>query len=191
MALVRGEPLLFDPDRVLPGATPPSGAYRCRVYKLGANGTAMRNVTTYPAVDCMIEDEGDVSSLYKVSGTQRPVGLVFPDSKSRAIFLGTMVLGDETKPLDYGQDAHRDLAGYIERIGPHRWRLVLPRPRFESLLDVVEIVPAARPLGHGRGRQDRGILALFGPDVDRRKHRLGRLQRGLDLLDQRLRLAHR
>jgi hypothetical protein len=67
--------------------------------------------------------------------------LIFPDSVSRAVFLGTMVLGDETKPLNYGQDVNRDLAGYLERIGPRRWRLVLPRPRFESLLDVVEITP--------------------------------------------------
>ena len=141
LAVLRADPSLFDPDRVLPTAAPPAGVYRCRVFKLGANGTAMRNLTTYPAVDCMVRDEGDVSSLYNVSGAQRPVGLIFPDSGSRAVFLGTMVLGDETKPLNYGQDANRDLAGYVERIGPRRWRLVLPQPRFESLLDVVEIVP--------------------------------------------------
>lgn len=141
VAALRADPLLFDPDRALPGASLPAGAYRCRVIKLGANGTAMHNLTTYPAVDCMVRDEGDVSSLYKVSGPQRPVGLIFPDSGSRGVFLGTMVLGDETKPLNYGQDAKRDLAGYVERIGPRRWRMVLPQPRFESLLDVVEIVP--------------------------------------------------
>ena len=140
-AAIAGDTTLFDPDRALAGAMPPAGAYRCRVVKLGANGTAMRNVTLYPAVDCNVDEEGDVSSLYKVSGGQRPVGLVFRDSDARAIFLGTMVLGDETKPLDYGQDATRDLAGYIERIGPKRWRLVMPYPRFESLLDVVEITP--------------------------------------------------
>ncbi|PTS80868.1 DUF4893 domain-containing protein [Sphingomonas sp. HMWF008] len=141
LAVLRADPLLFDPDRALPTARLEAGPYRCRVFKLGANGTAMRNMTSYPAVDCMVKDEGDVSSLYKVSGAQRPVGLIFPDSDSRGVFLGTMVLGDETKPLKYGQDTNRDLAGYIERIGPRRWRLVLPQPRFESLLDVVEIVP--------------------------------------------------
>ncbi len=35
----------------------------------------------------------------------------------------------------------RDMAGVLERIGERRWRLVLPYPRFESLLDVVELVP--------------------------------------------------
>ncbi|MEG3174613.1 DUF4893 domain-containing protein [Sphingomonas sp. RB3P16] len=143
-AVIASDPDLFDPDRALSEATPPPGAYRCRVIKLGANGTAMRNVTAYPAVDCHVTAEGSVSALYKVSGAQRPVGLVYPDSAARSVFLGTMVLGDETKPLNYGQDINRDLAGYVERIGTRRWRLVLPRPRFESLLDVVEIVPARR-----------------------------------------------
>ena len=140
--ILRADPALFDPDRALLRALPPAGAYRCRVFKIGANGTAMRDITVYPAVACNVDDEGQVSSLYKVSGGQRPVGTVFPDSAARAVFLGTMVLGDETKPLDYGQDANRDLAGYVERIGERRWRLVLPYPRFESLIDVVEIVPA-------------------------------------------------
>lgn len=143
-ATVSADPLLFDPDRALPSATPPPGAYLCRVIKLGANGIAMRNVTTYPEVACRVTHEGAVSTMYKVSGPQRPIGILFPESASRAVFLGTMVIGDETRPLNYGQDANRDLAGYVERIGDKRWRLVLPRPRFESLLDVVEIVPAPR-----------------------------------------------
>lgn len=144
-AVIASDPLLFDPDRALSGAMPPPGSYRCRVIKLGANGTAMRDVTTYPPIDCKVDDEGEVSSLYKVSGAQRPVGLLFPDSSARTVFLGTMVFGDETKALSYGQDSNRDMAGYVERIGDKRWRLVLPYPRFESLLDVVEIVPAAKP----------------------------------------------
>ena len=35
----------------------------------------------------------------------------------------------------------RDVAGYVERIGPSRWRLVMPKPHFESQLDVMELVP--------------------------------------------------
>jgi hypothetical protein len=60
----------------------------------------------------------------------------------RGVFLGTMMIGDETTALDYGRDADRDMAGLIERVGDSRWRIVLPYPRFESMLDVVEIVPA-------------------------------------------------
>ena len=34
-----------------------------------------------------------------------------------------------------------DVAGYVERIGPNRWRLVMPAPAFESKLDVLELTP--------------------------------------------------
>ena len=34
------------------------------------------------------------------------------------------------------------MAGYVERVGEKRWRLVLPWPKFESIVDVVELVPA-------------------------------------------------
>jgi hypothetical protein len=133
---------LFIPDRALGKAMPPPGDYRCRVYKLGANGTAMAEFTAYPPFTCRVAREGDVSSLAKLTGSQRPVGLLFPDGDGRAAFLGTLVLGDETSPLQYGQDSTRDMAGFVERIGDKRWRLVLPYPTFESVLDVVELVPA-------------------------------------------------
>jgi hypothetical protein len=45
--------------------------------------------------------------------------------------------------MQYGADPERDLAGYVERIGPNRWRLILPYPRFESMIDVLELVPAS------------------------------------------------
>jgi hypothetical protein len=54
------------------------------------------------------------------------------------------VLGDETRALQYGQDETRDVAGYVERIGPNRWRLIMPKPHFESQLDVMELVPLSK-----------------------------------------------
>jgi hypothetical protein len=59
------------------------------------------------------------------------------------VLLGAMVFSDETRPIGYGRDAGRDLAGLVERVNRHRWRVVLPYPRFESTLDVVELIPAA------------------------------------------------
>jgi hypothetical protein len=44
--------------------------------------------------------------------------------------------------MQYGRDSERDVAGYVERIGPNRWRLIMPRPAFESVMDVMELVPA-------------------------------------------------
>lgn len=137
---VAAQGALFQPDLALAGAAP-SGRYHCRVFKLGAAGSAMRDFTAYPAFDCRIDDEGRVRSFYKQTGSQRPVGLLFADG-DRTVFLGTLLLGDERAPLQYGQDRDRDMAGVLERIGERRWRLVLPWPRFESLLDVIELVPA-------------------------------------------------
>lgn len=142
-AAIAAEPMLFDPDRALPDPIPPQGRYRCRTLKLGAQGPGMRDLVNYPWFECRIADEGEVKSLHKLTGSQRPTGLIFTDSSTRAIFLGTLVLGDETAPLRYGLDANRDMIGYVERIAPKRWRLVLPRPRFESMLDVIELVPAS------------------------------------------------
>ncbi len=141
---------LFDPDRSLVDPLPPSGAYRCRTYKLGARAGIGPTFTKSGWFACRFgvakdddEDDGEsVVSLVKLDGSQRPVGTVFADTDFRAVFLGTMELGDEKRPMRYGRDASRDMAGLIERIGTQRWRVVLPYPRFESVLDIVELVPA-------------------------------------------------
>ncbi|MGW8190462.1 DUF4893 domain-containing protein [Sphingomonas hankookensis] len=140
-AAIAAQGALFNPDGALAGGSAPAGRYRCRVFKLGGAGSAMRDFTAYPAFDCHITDEGRVRSFYKESGSQRPVGLLFADG-DRTVFLGTLLLGDERAALQYGQDRDRDMAGLLERVGERRWRLVLPYPRFESLLDVIELVPA-------------------------------------------------
>ena len=139
---IDAEGALFDPDRAIDGAVPPPGDYRCRVFKLGVNGTAMKSFTAYPAAACRITLNGAVSSFYKMDGTQRPAGVIFHDSTSRAVFLGTLTLGDETRVMDYGRDAKRDMIGFVDRVAANRWRLILPSPQFESLTDVIELVPA-------------------------------------------------
>jgi len=95
-----------------------------------------------PALDCRVADEGGVLSFTKMDGTQRPVGLVFSNDPRRNIFLGTVMFSDETSAIDYGRDAARDLVGAVERVGDKRWRMILPYPHFESVLDVIELVPA-------------------------------------------------
>ncbi len=143
-AEIAREPALFDPDRSLIDPLPPAGAYRCRTFKLGARAGIGPTFTASAWFACRI-DTGEreaVVSLTKIDGSQRPVGTIFADTDARAIFLGTMEFGDEKRPMRYGHDANRDMAGLIERIGPQRWRVVLPYPRFESVLDVVELLPA-------------------------------------------------
>lgn len=137
------DPALFDPDRALVGATPPAGDYRCRVSKLGAADAFLPAFISYPAFNCRVSDQDGIVRLAKLDGSQRPVGRLYPESDTRAVFLGTLALGDERTAMPYGLDAGRDMAGIVERIGPRRWRLVLPAPRYELKLDVIELVPAS------------------------------------------------
>lgn len=141
-AQITREGSLLAPDAALENVALPGGKYSCRVIKLGAKQSGLRDYTSYPPFECLIADEGRLASFTKTSGSQRPVGLVFDGDARRKIFLGTMMFADEQVALDYGRDADRDMAGAIERIGPQRWRMILPYPRFESTLDVIELVPA-------------------------------------------------
>jgi hypothetical protein len=135
------EGALLAPDAALGGGPIPNGMYRCRVIKLGAQPDGMLDYVSYPGFTCRIRPSHGLQRLDKLSGSQRYVGIVFPNDQLRQVFLGTLVLGDETRALQYGQDEDRDIAGYVERIGSDRWRLVMPRPHFESQLDVMELVP--------------------------------------------------
>lgn len=135
------EGALLDPDAALAGPAMPDGIYRCRVIKLQAEGQGILDYVNYAGFTCSVKAERQLQRLAKLSGSQRYVGLVFPGDAIRNVFLGTLVLGDEHRALQYGQDQQRDVAGYVERIGPNRWRLVMPEPHFESRLDVMELVP--------------------------------------------------
>ncbi len=115
--------------------------YRCRVIKLGAKEAGNLDYMAYPALPAGFTRKAELQRLTKLSGSQRYVGLIFPGDAIRNIFLGTLVLGDETRALQYRQDEQRDVAGYVERIGPNRWRLLMPAPHFESQLDVMELIP--------------------------------------------------
>jgi hypothetical protein len=141
-AQIDSEGVLLEPDAAL-GAPPiPNGNYRCRVIKLGAKAEGMLDYVAYPAFQCRIRQENGRQAFAKLTGSQRHVGLIFPGDTLRQVMLGTLVLGDETRAMQYGRDADRDVAGFVERIGPDRWRLVLPYPHFESLTDVIELTPA-------------------------------------------------
>ena len=134
--------VLLKPMAALPNPHLPAGDYRCRTIKVGAQGSSGLGYIAYGWFRCRVSAEQGLSSLTKLTGSQRPVGLIFPDNLNRQIFLGTLELGDEKLPISYGSDRMRDMAGLVERIGDNRWRLVLPAPAYESLLDVIELVPA-------------------------------------------------
>ncbi|MEO6360253.1 MAG: DUF4893 domain-containing protein [Sphingomicrobium sp.] len=133
---------LLRPDVALGGGPIPNGMYRCRVIKLGAKSAGLLDYVTYPGFMCRIRPQLGVQGMAKLTGSQRYVGLIFPGDELRQVFLGTLAVGDETRATQYGVDRERDVAGYVERIAPQRWRLIMPQPAFESQLDVLELVPA-------------------------------------------------
>ena len=150
---VQDEGPLLQPLAALPRPAPTPGPYRCRMIKLGTKNGRGTPFNAYKPFACYIEVEGDLLTIVKQTGSERPAGRLYPDiNNRRLIFLGTLALGTEEAPLPYGERADRDMAGIIERIAPFHFRLVVPWPRNESKLDVIELVPViessdARPGG--------------------------------------------
>ena len=134
---------LLQADASIGGGQIPNGLYRCRVIKLGAKSEGLLDYVAYPAFNCRVSANGQLQDFAKLTGSQRPIGVLFPGDQMHQVFLGTLALGDEQGALQYGQDETRNIAGFVERIGPNRWRLIMPRPHFESVMDVMELVPAS------------------------------------------------
>lgn len=135
-----GELLL--PAAGLPRAAPTPGSYRCRQIKLGG-AVGFR---AFPPYFCYVEAEGPLLILDKQTGSERPRGRVWNDGDKQLVFLGALELGGEGSPPAYGQRPERDVAGVVERVGPFRWRLVMPATRPGASLDVLEMVPAPQSI---------------------------------------------
>ncbi len=135
------EGALLEPDAALGPVPIPNGRHQCRMIKLGAKNKGNLNYIAYPAFNCLVVQDKGLQRFYKLTGSQRQAGRLFPADPLRQVFLGTLVLGDESRALRYDQDQYRDLAGWVERVGDNRWRMILPYPHYESTLDVLELVP--------------------------------------------------
>ena len=134
---------LLRPDAALDRPMPPRGEYACSVTKLGSGHPGLLHYVAYPAFRCSVIAYPDGTAAFvKRTGSQRPVGTIYPAGPTHAVFLGTLQLSDERVVLPYGRDADRDMAARVERVGPARWRLLFPRPVYESIADVIELVPA-------------------------------------------------
>jgi hypothetical protein len=142
-AEIAREGALLNPDAALGPPAIPNSLFSCRIIKIGAKDPGGLAYVAYPAFTCRVKANRDLQRFNKFGGSQRYVGLIFPGDQVHQVFLGTLVLGDETRAMQYGQDQLRDITGYIDRIGPSRWRLIMPKPHFESQLDVMELIPAA------------------------------------------------
>jgi hypothetical protein len=138
---IESEGALLQLDSALGGGLP-VGTYRCRTIKLGARADGDRDYVAYGPFTCRVGLSGAVKSFHMVGGVQRPNGYIYPADRLRSVFLGALSLGDERADIKYGVDPVRDMAGWVERIGDARWRILLPDPRLESVTEVIELVPA-------------------------------------------------
>jgi hypothetical protein len=139
---VRREGKLLLPRSALPRPEPTPGSYNCRLIKLGKASTNGKSYETFKPFFCYVEVEDSLLTIVKQTGSQRPAGRLWEDDDpTRLIFLGSLALGNEDQPLAYGDDPKRNMAGVLERIGPFRWRLVIPWPQSTSKLDVFELTP--------------------------------------------------
>jgi hypothetical protein len=141
-AEVRREGKLLMPRSGLPRPDPTPGSYNCRLIKLGKATLKSKSFESFKPFFCYVEVEDNLLTIVKQTGSQRPAGRLWEDDDpNRLVFLGSLALGNEDQPLAYGDDPKRNMAGVLERIGPFRWRLVIPWPQSTSKLDVFELTP--------------------------------------------------
>ncbi|TAJ58607.1 DUF4893 domain-containing protein [Brevundimonas sp.] len=134
---------LIEPRAARSPVAPPPGDYRCRTVKLGSQGGEDGlGYVVYGWFACRIERTPNGLKFSKLTGSQRPGGLLFPENDRQMVMLGSMALAAEPPANSYGQRPDRDLIAVLERIGERRWRLVIPWPQAESNLDLIELVPA-------------------------------------------------
>jgi hypothetical protein len=141
---IRKEGVLLRARASLARPAPTPGSYYCRLIKLGKATAKSKAYESFKPFFCYVEVEGDLLTIVKQTGSQRPAGRLWEDDDpTRLIFLGSLALGDEQQPLAYGDNPSRDMAGVLDRIGPFKWRLVIPWPQSTSKLDVFELTPVA------------------------------------------------
>ena len=133
---------LYEVDAAIDYAPPPPGLYNCNVTKLAGRYMEM---IAYEYFRCRIIVENGRRQFVKLTGSQRPVGYIHDApptderDKPHGVFLGTLVLGDEAALVSYGAEPERDLAGIVERLGQKRWRILFPKPFYESELDIMDL----------------------------------------------------
>ncbi|MBB4085188.1 DUF4893 domain-containing protein [Sphingomonas carotinifaciens] len=132
-ATVASEGDLLRGDAALDHAALPPGSYKCRLLVMSG-----RVVRSFPAFFCYVgSEDGERLSFTKQTGSALPGGWLYPDGTKRYVFMGARQKQAGDGSLGYGEDPERDLFGVVERIGPFRWRLVLPGED----LQVYELTP--------------------------------------------------
>jgi hypothetical protein len=148
LAVVRGsrfsrgmtaEGALLQPDGGLPRAQLPPGSYRCRTITIRRDGRS--SYTAEEAQFCHVGVQGELLSFTKQTGSRRPGGYLYDDGPARLVFIGATARGRAAVP-PYGAMADDNVVGVVERVGPFRYRLVVPWPRDGAIIQVTELTPA-------------------------------------------------
>ena len=136
----RTEGALLDPAGALDQPGLPPGSYNCRVVRLGA-AAGRGGLRAFPSQFCFVTSGEDGKLTFdKQTGTDLPTGWLYPDGDKRYVFLGAQQSKPGENSVRYGADRARDMAGVAERVGPFRWRLVVPRHDPDGLW-VYELTP--------------------------------------------------
>src|SRR5437899_8987001 len=92
----RREGALLLPRAALPRPAPTPGSYNCRLIKLGAATPKTRAYESFKPFFCYVEVEGDLLTIVKQTGSQRPAGRLWEDDNpNRLVLLGSLGLGSE------------------------------------------------------------------------------------------------
>jgi len=141
---IKAEGRLLDANASQSKPAPTPGSYSCRMIRLGRERVRGPAFQKFKPFFCYVGVEGDLFTIVKQTGSQRPAGRLWEDDNGhRLIFLGTLALGNEEEARAYGEDPKRDMAGVFERIAPFEWRLVIPFTQSGARLDVFELTPVA------------------------------------------------
>jgi len=141
---IKAEGKLLNANAAQAKPAPTPGSYSCRVIRLGRENGRGPAFQKFKPFFCYVGVEGELFTIVKQTGTQRPAGRLWEDDNPvRLIFLGTVAIGNEEEARAYGEDPRRDTAGIFERIAPFKWRLLIPFPQSGARLDVFELTPVA------------------------------------------------
>ncbi|RUT29335.1 DUF4893 domain-containing protein [Arsenicitalea aurantiaca] len=113
------------------------GEYDCRTIKMGG----LTPIVVYQWFRCRVTPEAQAFTITKITGSQNFTGTLFA-SGDGYLYRGAGNYADEEARY-YGQDAERDQVGCLaaRSEGERHFVLELPRPRFESFHDAIELRP--------------------------------------------------
>ena len=132
-----GEGALLEPAAALDHPELSPGSYNCRVVRLGRRA-GPRRVRSFPAHFCHVGAAGGMLNFTKQTGSDLPAGQLYKSEKHYT-FVGALQRAVGDNSLSYGTDQARDITAVVERVGPFRWRMVVPVG--EQDLDILELTP--------------------------------------------------